>query len=152
MKAKYYTVEEVAELINSHPKTIQRYIREGRLKAQKIGRRWQISGHDLSVFVEGTDDSVQAGSSVGVQTIFESATRAVSVSTVIDIPVNDITEAARILNWLTASVHSRERDDSYTTMSSQYIKSERKVRVMLWGNLRFMQIVIDSLSELQGEA
>ncbi|WP_432765158.1 helix-turn-helix domain-containing protein, partial [Hungatella hominis] len=29
---KYYTVEQVAELLTMHPKTIQRYIREGKLR------------------------------------------------------------------------------------------------------------------------
>ena len=151
MEQKYYTVEEISELINIHPKTIQRYIREGRLKAQKIGRRWQVTGHDLSVFVEGTDDTAKTDSSTGVQTIFEEAARTVKVSSVIDIPVKDTSQAASILNWLTAAVHSRERDGSYTTMSSQYIESERIVRVMLWGNLRFIQIIMDSLSELERE-
>ncbi|MBG0787603.1 MAG: helix-turn-helix domain-containing protein, partial [Anaerolineaceae bacterium] len=36
MVEKYYTVEQIAEIINLHPKTIQRYIREGRLNAQKV--------------------------------------------------------------------------------------------------------------------
>ena len=31
---KYYTVEKVAEMLSMHPKTIQRYIREGKLLPQ----------------------------------------------------------------------------------------------------------------------
>ncbi len=50
----YYTVDQVAELLNLHPKTLQRYIREGKLKATKLGKSYRITGHDLSVFTEGT--------------------------------------------------------------------------------------------------
>ena len=34
----YYTVEQISGILNIHPKTIQRYIREGRLRAAKIGK------------------------------------------------------------------------------------------------------------------
>ena len=46
----HYTVEQAAELLAMHPKTIQRYIREGKLRAAKIGKGWRIAGRDLSVF------------------------------------------------------------------------------------------------------
>jgi excisionase family DNA binding protein len=39
-------------MLNIHPKTIQRYIREGKLRATKIGKGWRITGHDLSTFTE----------------------------------------------------------------------------------------------------
>jgi excisionase family DNA binding protein len=38
MDGKYYTVEQIAEMLQIHPKTIQRYIREGKLRANKIER------------------------------------------------------------------------------------------------------------------
>jgi len=56
MTREYYTVEQISEMLNIHPKTIRRYIREGRLHATKIGKSWRITGHDLSVFVESDGD------------------------------------------------------------------------------------------------
>ena len=47
----YYTVEQISDMLNIHPKTVQRYIREGRLRATKIGKSWRVAGHDLSVFM-----------------------------------------------------------------------------------------------------
>ena len=54
MEEAFYTVEQVANLLQMHPKTItiQRYIREGKLSAVKFGKGWRVSGHDLSVFTE----------------------------------------------------------------------------------------------------
>ena len=30
-----------------HPKTIQKYIREGKLRAAKVGKSWRVTGHDI---------------------------------------------------------------------------------------------------------
>jgi excisionase family DNA binding protein len=67
MAEKLYTVEQISAMIEMHPKTVQRYIREGRLKAQKIGKAWRVGGHDLSVFLEGTKDKVEDRKVPGLQ-------------------------------------------------------------------------------------
>ena len=59
MDNTYFTVEQVSELLSLHPKTVQRYIREGKLRATKIGKGWRIAGHDLSVFTENAPDIPQ---------------------------------------------------------------------------------------------
>jgi excisionase family DNA binding protein len=47
MSGMLYTVEQVAERLKLHPKTVLRMIREGRLKAARIGKAYRISGDDL---------------------------------------------------------------------------------------------------------
>ena len=47
--------ERAAALLDMNPETIRRYIREGRLKATKIGNRWKISESDLAAFL-GSDE------------------------------------------------------------------------------------------------
>lgn len=50
---KLYTVREAADLIGCHPKTIFRFIREGRLTAVKIGpKSTRISYISLKYFLE----------------------------------------------------------------------------------------------------
>ena len=44
MQEKFYTVEDISKMLGMHPKTIQRYIREGKLRAAKVGKAWRISG------------------------------------------------------------------------------------------------------------
>lgn len=55
MNEVYYNVEQIAQILNIHPKTVQRYIREGKLRAVKLGKSWRVTGHDLSMFVENAD-------------------------------------------------------------------------------------------------
>ena len=48
MSEDLYSVEQVAELLNLHVKTVRNYVREGRLKAIRIGKQYRISGEDLA--------------------------------------------------------------------------------------------------------
>ena len=48
MEKFLYSVEKVSELLGVHQKTVLRYIKEGNLKANKVGGRWRIHGNDLS--------------------------------------------------------------------------------------------------------
>ena len=48
MNQDLYSVEQVAELLNLHVKTVRNYVREGRLKAVRIGKQYRISGEDLA--------------------------------------------------------------------------------------------------------
>ena len=44
------SVEEVAERLNLHVRTIRAYVRQGRLKAVRIGRQYRIAPEDLEAF------------------------------------------------------------------------------------------------------
>lgn len=141
MNGKYYTVEQVADLIDMHPKTIRRYIREGKLNARKLGKSWRISGNDLSVFVEGNNNNKNSKNN-------ESKENKIKVSSVIDIDVGDMDEARRIMNTLTAVLNSKPAEYRDSTMNAQYLKSELKVRIMLWGNIKFIETMLNSISIL----
>lgn len=145
---KYYSVEQIAEMIDLHPKTIQRYIREGRLNAQKIGKSWRVTGHDLSTFMEGAEGTSMNDASPGLQAIIGAAGKNIKVSAVIDIPVKNHMEAAHVANWVSATVNSQSSGGEYVSMSSQFIEKESMTRIMLWGSPSFMEVVLGSLSEL----
>lgn len=51
MSHKLYAVEEVAERLGLHVRTVRAYIREGRLKATRIGKAYRISHGDLADFL-----------------------------------------------------------------------------------------------------
>ena len=148
MEEKYYSVEQIATMIDMHPKTIQRYLREGKLKAQKIGKSWRVSGHDLSTFVEGTEADGASGVVHGVQAIIGAAMENIRVSTVIDIPVKSSADAVQIVNWVTSSMNSKSPESVQTSMTSQYIESEHLLRIMLWGSPSFMEIIMNSFANL----
>jgi len=50
---KLYSVRELSEMLGITTATILTYIKSGRLKAQKIGGRWQIASDNLREFLTG---------------------------------------------------------------------------------------------------
>jgi excisionase family DNA binding protein len=47
MSGELYSVEQVAERLGLHVKTVRSYVREGRLKAVRIGKQYRIAREDL---------------------------------------------------------------------------------------------------------
>jgi len=136
----YYTVEQISDMLNIHPKTIQRYIREGKLRATKIGKSWRIAGHDFSVFVESEGD--------GVLPSENRLGRSVIASSVVDITGYGKQEAIRIMNTLTAALNTKPREYGQSSMQSQYIEREDMIRITLWGDIRFMAVMMDTITSL----
>lgn len=136
----YYTVEQISEMLDIHPKTIQRYIREGRLRAAKVGKSWRVTGHDLSVFAEGANNE---GLGSGNR-----PARSAIASSVIDIVVAGKEEAIRIMNTLTAVLNTKPPEYGQFSLQSQYIERENMVRVTLWGDIRLMSAMLDIIASL----
>ena len=136
----YFTVEQISDMLDIHPKTIQRYIREGRLRATKIGKSWRVTGHDLSVFVESDGDEVLGSGN--------QPARSVIASSVIDITAAGKEDAIRIMNTLTAALNAKPPEYGQSSMQSQYIERENMVRVTLWGDIHFMAVMMDTIAAL----
>jgi excisionase family DNA binding protein len=52
---KLLTIPEIAKILRVHPRTVNRYIESGRLKASKLGT-WRIKQSDLSIFLDETSN------------------------------------------------------------------------------------------------
>lgn len=51
----YCTVEEAAERLKVHPESVRRLLREGKLKATKIGNRWLLHRAYVEQYARGYD-------------------------------------------------------------------------------------------------
>jgi len=138
MDNNYYTVDQVAKLLDMHPKTIRKFIREGKLQASRVGKQYRITGHDLSVFTGSEHNEVIVSGQSGE----------VKVSTVVDMDNVSSDEAQKISSLLLASANHRDEKYGKVTLKNQYIKSENKLRIMIWGNLEFTQIILESIQML----
>jgi len=49
---KFYTVPETAQALNVTPQTVRTYLRDGRLKGQRIGRPTLITEKNLIEFLK----------------------------------------------------------------------------------------------------
>jgi len=53
---KYYSPEEIAEQFNLQAQTVRLWIRQGKLKAVKLGGLWRISEDQLQEFIKGAQE------------------------------------------------------------------------------------------------
>jgi excisionase family DNA binding protein len=65
MSEPLFTVEQVAQSLNLHVRTVRNYVAAGKLKATRIGKQYRIARSDLDAFTGGTSPAVE-GRTVGV--------------------------------------------------------------------------------------
>ncbi len=65
------TVEAAAHRLQLHPKTVLRFIHEGRLPAHRIGKAYRIQRHDLDAFAGVSPRAIAAQPAAQVTTIVD---------------------------------------------------------------------------------
>jgi excisionase family DNA binding protein len=84
------TVEQAAEQLNLHPKTVLRYIRDGRLPATRVGKSYRIARAKLDAFA-------------GIASGKSETAAAVRTTCVVDIPGISVDGAERMATFLHAA-------------------------------------------------
>lgn len=120
-----YTIENVAELLDLHVKTVRRYVRDGRLKARRIGKQYRITNADLDAFTGGAISSPAAA---------VARTRHVLASAILDVDVVSPAESQRITTMLMASLNSRRSGGEFPSVNSIYYPEQAKLRITITAN------------------
>ena len=55
MEKKLYTVQEAAEILRMHTQTIYAWLRSGKLKSVRPGRKWLIPAEEIESFINSLD-------------------------------------------------------------------------------------------------
>ncbi len=63
MSEEVYTVEQFAERLKLHPKTVLRFIRDGRLRAVKVGKSYRILRTEMEAMTGFVPAAYQVGGS-----------------------------------------------------------------------------------------
>ena len=156
MEEKFYTIDQVADMLGMHHKTIRKFITEGKLGANKIGKQWRITGHDLSIFMEKNNFNVNPKNTNQEQNIdfytneeeISNVNQKIKVSTVVDINDINIDEYMRVSNTLIAIMNCKDPKMGYSTINMKYSQEEKRLRIMLWGTLKFTEEMLNSISLL----
>lgn len=151
MKDKFYTINQVAEILDMHHKTIRKFITEGKLLASKVGKQWRISDHDLSSFMENNNDKIDGEQNFEFsanETSSNVVKNRISVSTVVDIEEIDKNQYMRISNTLIAIMNCKDPEMQNSTINVKYYEMENRIRVLLWGQVKFTEEMLNSISLL----
>ena len=153
MKNKLYTVEDLVEILNLHPKTIRRFIREGRLTGRKIGRAWMVDHESLKAFAHAelapTDDAPSDAAAVpeGASGLGPDGIR---VSAVVEIDERDPEEASRISNSLIAMLNCKDPSWGPVRYDMMQEPGSRRARFVLYGKPAFIAAMMGLFETIRG--
>jgi excisionase family DNA binding protein len=128
-----YSAEEVAEQLGLHVRTVRGYLRDGRLRAVRIGKQYRITREDLEAFV---------GAPV-VDPPEVARHRHVDVSSIVEIDAVSPETAHRVSTLLTAA--RTHPADQPLRVETTYDEERARMKVIILGGLADTQHLLKYL-------
>jgi excisionase family DNA binding protein len=120
MATEFYSADQVARLLKLHPKTIRRFIRDGRLRATRVGKSYRVLRSDLEAF---------AGMLPGAA----SAPPGVRVTCIVEVAEVDAAKADHLTRILPAACGAREQRADPLSLQVAYDRERRQVKIVVVG-------------------
>lgn len=145
MELKLYTISDLTTILNLHPKTILRFIHEGKIKARKIGRSWMVSENDLKSYchceLSGKEPPMLSPN-------YDTLKNRINVSAVIEINEQNSEEASRISNSLIAMLNSEKNSNRKSRFNFFYYPEIEKAKYVFYGSPEFIEKILHVFNEL----
>ena len=125
MTKELYTIEKDAQILDLHVRTVRGYVREGRIKATKIGKQYRITKEDLEAFT-------------GIKAVAEPSvprTRSAEVASVTQIDAINSEDASRITNTLMAVSGGRQGDSTPVRVDAIYDETRARLKIIISGSI-----------------
>lgn len=116
------TVEQAAEHLNLHPKTVLRYIRDGRLPATRVGKSYRIVRSELDAFAGVASD--ESGTAAALM-------RATCIVDISDISVDD---AAHLATFVQSAALARPAGAAPLQLQTAFDPQTRSMKVVVIGD------------------
>ena len=136
MTQELYSAEEVAALLGLHVKTVRAWLREGKLKAVRLGKQYRIARADLEALTGPL-------SPVDVR-----RTRHVEVASVVSADAVSRETADRATTMLTAAVKGRPKDDASVRIDTSYDPERARLKVIVSGSLETTAVLLSALDAI----
>src|SRR5262245_13787903 len=127
MSQVLYSVEQVAQRLGLHVKTVRGYVRDGRLKAVRIGKQYRIAREDLAALT---------GRPGGIDPDTVRRSRHVEASSIVEIDAISPEDAGRITNTLVAAVKGKRDGDEPLRVEALYDEERGRLKVVVMGGVR----------------
>ncbi|WP_410642269.1 helix-turn-helix domain-containing protein [Amycolatopsis sp. lyj-346] len=123
MAQDVFSVEQVAAKLGLHVRTVRNYVRDGRLKAVRIGKQYRITAEDLAAFT-------------GLPVAERAAVPAAELSGVVEIDGVDRAAADRIATMVVASVNGpRDGGERPLRVETIYDGERATMKIIVLGDL-----------------
>ncbi|NYI86743.1 excisionase family DNA binding protein [Amycolatopsis endophytica] len=137
MAQELYTVEQVAQRLGLHVRTVRNYVRDGRLNAVRIGKQYRIAREDLDAFTGRPAES-------------PSTERRVEVSSIVQIEGVDQSAADRIASVLRGVADPRPGEPPMR-IDTVFDAGRRSMKVVVLADLTSSTQVLRLVSSLAEE-
>ncbi|MGW0825415.1 helix-turn-helix domain-containing protein [Streptomyces sp. NPDC002845] len=125
---RQYTVDEVSDLLGLHAKTVRGYVRDGKLKATRVGKRYRIAADDLAEFTGRPVESTARESA--------SRVRRAEATTIVHVDAVAPATVGRVSTMLGAIVMSGPGEgESRLRVETIYEEERAALKVILIGSL-----------------
>ncbi len=119
MSDEIYSLEQVAERLGLHVRTVRAYVRDGRLKAVRIGKQYRVTPSDLEALTG----------------VLPKRARHSEVSSIVIIDAVPRALADRVTTSLTASAQSRDEGDQRLRIDTLYDEERASLKVIVTGGI-----------------
>jgi excisionase family DNA binding protein len=122
------SVEQVAERLGLHVKTVRNYVREGRLKAVRIGKQYRIAASDLA--------AMMGRPSLAIDPPPVLRTRRTEVYSVVEVDAVSPELSQRVTNMLMGAATGRDyTEDNPMRVQAIYDTTRGQLKLILIGSL-----------------
>ena len=135
MERGWHSVEQVADRLGLHVRTVRGYIRDGRLKAVRIGKQYRIAQADLDAFT---------GRPAGP------ARPRVEVSAVVEFDDIAATAADRLSTLLVAGAQLPRETAPPLRIQTVYDDARARLKVIILGGVRATADVLHTIDDILG--
>jgi excisionase family DNA binding protein len=119
MPEELYSVDQVAERLGLHVRTVRNYVREGKLKAVRIGKQYRIAREDLEAFTGQPAPRLH---------------RRVEVSSIVQIDAIDSAEANRLALMLIGLTNGPRENDGPLRIENVYDEERGSLKIIILGS------------------
>ncbi|HEY2464730.1 MAG TPA: helix-turn-helix domain-containing protein [Steroidobacteraceae bacterium] len=123
-EAGFYSLNQVAERLGLHVRTVRAYVRNGRLKAVRIGKQYRVAQEDLDS-ITGADEARSRAA----------RRRRAEVSCVVQMGAVTQNTVLRMADHLRGAVQARRDDGSALRVETIYDQGHAELKVIVIGSL-----------------
>jgi excisionase family DNA binding protein len=143
MSQELYSVEQVADRLGLHVRTVRNYVRDGRLKAVRIGKQYRIAREDLEALT-GRPVPPSPRETAGRH-------RHVEVSSIVEIDALGRDDADRVSTLVTAAANAPRDGDQPLRVETVYDEERAHMKIVILGGAATSAELLRLVDALIGE-
>lgn len=140
MTDKLYTVSELSEMLKLHPKTIVRFINEGKISGKKVGRAWTVTQAALNTYLQDIQSPPEPAN-MGSGTV--------RVSAVVEIFEQDSGEAQRLSTTLMAMLNNERHGERGVRYDFFWQPETKTAKHVFYASPRQISDIMDIIDQLR---